>query len=259
MKKINYLVILFLIFQIAIGCNKEEGELDGKWPSMKWKTENIKGDVRFETVGNVLMKIYISGEGSVDLKCENYGFIWIASHRYFGGEEDWKNYQYEWLTVTVEDDIVHCNFDKPEGDFHKELYITLTAGDIFYSVTFIREEDFGPSGKWAPMEFTLQNVKGDVDMDIFSPYTTNFYVNGDCSFDIVCTNYADIWFLPGLFTEPELEDIYKFEAYWCDLTIEGNVIKCEIKNWSGEDQAAGLDVDLSAGEMYNNFCFYQKS
>lgn len=253
---------LFLIFSLValslstISCDKKD-EPDGSWSAMKWNVDNINGKVKYQEESNALMEVTVSGEGSFDLICKNYSHFWISDVNYPMNSESYLEYEYEWLKITIADDIAFCEFSDVADDFHKELLISFTAGDIFYTVSFNREEDFGESGKWAPMKWSLENVKGDVDME-YKTYFTNFYVDGNCSFDIVCTNYADIWLLPSLYTPYPLEDFYNVDALWCHLSIKGNVISCNLDKWDGND-IPGIDFKITAGEIYDNLYFYQKT
>lgn len=231
---------------------------DGRWEAMKWKVEKIEGNVKVEPVSDGLMKIFIFGEGSLDIECLNY-YPWISPGTYYPQETDvWDYYENEWLTVRVDNKIVHCEFSNPPEEFHKEINVDMTAGDIFFLFNFVREEDFGPSGKWAPINFELQDVEGEVEMEKLGNYATNILVDGECSFNLVCTNYADIWFMEGIFTSSPLEDIYNVGYEWCQLHIEENVIHCDIYDWDKE-AIGGCDFKVSAGEIMNNLYLYQKS
>ena len=249
---------LLLTCQFVVSCRDNE-PIDGDWEAMKWKTDNMVGNVNIQEKSNALTTFIVSGEGAVDVVCQNYSGFWMSDANY---PKDWKGfdeYQYEWLKISIEGNIAHCVFSNVAEDFHKELFITLTAGDIFYSFHFVRVEDFGISGKWAPVKWNLAILEGDVEMETYD-YSANFYVDGRCSFDLVCENYSELWFEPGIFTSWPLEDRYNVEAYWCHLNIKGNTVHCNIDAWNNhENDAAGIDFEVSAREIFSKLYFYQKS
>lgn len=255
-----YVFTLYLISLMFVSCddNNEEEIPDGNWPGMKWKVENIIGDIKFEESQDWLMNITISGEGSLDLICSNYSSFWIGEVNY-PENKDWLEYDYEWLKINISGDTAHCEFSDVPEKFHNELIIILTAGDIFYTVVFNREENFGSSGKWSPIQWSLENVEGDIEMEN-QTYHTNFFVEGNCTFDLVCTNYEDIWFLPSLYTPWPLEDIYNVDSLWCHLSIKGNTITCRLDAWDGDvNNSPGIDFEVTAGEINTKLYFYQKS
>lgn len=258
-KSILLNIILLLSVCILNSCSKEEEEwpTNWGWEAMKWQVDNIEGNVEVETNGNALMNFYISGEGYVDITCLNY-HPWISPGTYYPDEsDDWSFYQYEWLTVKVEGETVHCEFKNPPEDFHKEINVTMTAGDIFFTFIFYREEDFGPSGKWAPINFEIMDLQGDMEIEQ-NDYSTIFYVDGNCSVNLVCTNYEDIWFLPSYFNPDPIECLYNVWYNWCQLYIQGNIIHCDVDKWYGGDNW-GCDFKVSAGEITNQLYFYQNS
>lgn len=231
----------------------------GNWEAMKWETDNVVGNVNIEEKGHALLTIVVSGEGSVNIACQNYSFFWIAGANYPKNWDGFDEYQYEWLKISIEENFAHCEFSKATEDFHKELLITMTAGDIFYTFQFVRDEDFGTTGKWAPIKWNLENIVGDVEMET-NDYHTNFFVEGKCSFDLVCENYTELWFEPGIFTSWPLDDIYNVGAYWCNLNIKGNTVYCNIDAWNKDDNdAGGMDFEVCAGEITSKLYFYQKS
>lgn len=252
---------LFYIFSLSIIClsfvSCDDEQVDGRWESMKWNAENLNGDVKVEEYGKGWMDITVSGEGSFDLICTNYSGFWIAEVNYPQDSEYWLDYEYEWLKISITENTAHCEFTNVSDEFHKELLVTFTAGDIFYTIDFLRVEDFGPSGKWAPLKWKLENVEGDVEMENFT-YHTNFLVEGNCSFELVCTNYEEIWFLPGLYTPWPIEDFYTVDYDWCHLSIQGNTIVCKLYEWDGNN-SPGIDFKVTAGEINNTLYFYQKS
>ncbi|MCH5225830.1 MAG: hypothetical protein J1D77_07495 [Muribaculaceae bacterium] len=247
---------LLLLCQMIISCDKKD-DVIGNWEAMQWKTDKIEGSVKIEGKSDALMTFIVSGEGSVEVACENYSGFWISEANYPKDWEDPLKYDYEWLTISISGNKALCEFSNVAEDFHKELLISMTAGNIFYTFQFIRAEDFGLSGKWAPIKWSLENLEGNVEMETFD-YYTNFYVEGDCSFDLVCENYAELWFEPGLFTSFPLEDIYNVGAYWCHLNIRGNTVFCRIDDWNKTD-IGGMDFEVCAGEIYSKLYFYQKS
>lgn len=254
------LIYIFSMFTLCLSlgsCDNKKEEPDGKWEAMKWQMENLKGEVNFEKASNALMNITVSGEGSFDLKCLNYPFFWIAGANYPKNWDNIKEYDYEWLSITISGDTAHCEFTNVPEEFHNELYITFTAGDIFFTVSFNREEDFGASGKWAPIKWSVENIEGDVKVEELK-YYINFIVEGDCSFDLVCTNYNEIWFLPGLYTPWPMEDFYNVDAHWCHLSINGNTISCKLDAWDGI-YSPGIDFEVTAGEISDQLYLYQKS
>ena len=251
------------------GSEKEESEkVVGAWDAMQWKSENIKGDVSVKYVSNGLVEFNISGEGSVDMVCNNY-FPWISYGTYYPEiPDDITVYEYEWLHVSIKENVVKCEFDNVPEDFHKEIYVEMTAGDIFCTFLFKREEDYGPSGKWAPLAWTVENLEGDMEMESFTS-RSNIIVEGKCSFDLVCLNYDDIWFTSGLFT-PDPLDIHHVDFDWFHLNILDNVLHIDLDPWNGtmeefkanpevwSGESPYMDIDVSAGEISHTLNIYQK-
>lgn len=270
MRRIYFYMSLCLAIGLVTSCTDRENNddpLDGAWDAMEWKTKNINGDVSVNYASNALVEFNISGKGSVELVCQNY-YPWISYGTYYPEVPDniWE-YDYEWLHISINKNVMVCEFENVPEDFHKEILVDMTAGDIFCTFLFTREEDFGASGKWAPITWVAENLQGDVEFETFT-YRTDIIVEGKCSFDLVCPNYEDIWFTPGFFT-PDPLDIHKVDFDWIHLSIKDNVLHFELYPWDGtmeefkdnpdwDGESPYMDIDVSAGEISHQLNIYQK-
>lgn len=266
--KISFFIISLTIL-LLFSCNKED--LDDTQESMIWEIDNIEGNVEFDKLSSENEAFYfsstdffLSGEGSFDLICENqdiyFGYLSKGYTGYFFSEpEERYEADEEWLHATIEGRKIHVVFNNVPQDFHKIITIEVSNNMTpqVKGFNFIRREDYGAEGKWAPMEFELRTESENVLMNLIHIYGTDIELHGECEFELVCTNYDQVWLLPGYFTLDPLEDVYKFDYDWCHFTIQDNIIHCVMEEFNPESDKSGIWVDISAGEMSNSIFFYQ--
>ena len=144
MKRITGTLILLMTLVCLVSCSDEP---DGKWDKMKW---DDKSGLIME---NGIYLVPASG-GTYTFKCKNYKHIWIAGimdnneHVFppFCGtgmnEKDFLSYPGEWFEVNCNKmDLTISVQPLDNGTAFKNLTVTVTAGDIFDTFSFMQQAE----------------------------------------------------------------------------------------------------------------------
>lgn len=140
--KISYLSILLISFFLSFAsCNKEDKEpVYGGWESMRWKIENIGGDISIKSFSSSLY-IKIEGEGSFDAVCENYDHFWITPPEGKPGESmRVEEYEYEGVKLSVDGRILHCEIDNSSEEYMPAVSFIISNGEVSSYFDFYRED-----------------------------------------------------------------------------------------------------------------------
>lgn len=134
----NVLLVVTLLVAFFLGaCSKD----DGDWTPMRWKTSVVKekdGKIAVPTQG-----------GSYVFVCTNYNKPWMSNLKeIIDGKETYYNIRWDdnldsnhsitspWLTAQWNANTLTVTVEPNETGKEREMDVTVTAGDIFYTFTF---------------------------------------------------------------------------------------------------------------------------
>ena len=130
-------LIISILIMILTSCKEKP---DGIWPKMQWKYENISDGI---SVDEKEYTIFITKEGSLDLVCKNYKYMWFSSiepdyPEFFPNEENNNHFKNNWCSLTINSQTIHCEFFNLNSEGDNELTVFVLAGDIGSRFRFIR-------------------------------------------------------------------------------------------------------------------------
>lgn len=136
-KKIWVLPLLLLNFFVLASCSFSK--LDGDWDAMEWKEE-----VEVQKINGAYM-VPPSGT-SLSFTCRNYSQYWFSDAKEDGQEiaPPWINHlDYgliygDYFRAEIHGNKLSIVFEPNEGAHTRNINITVTAGDIFYTFKFIQ-------------------------------------------------------------------------------------------------------------------------
>ena len=248
-------ILMLILLSFTTSCKDDKKEdIIGNWHSMKWKVLSTQGDVTIDFRSDGYARIYVFGQGSIDIECSNYSGFWFPDGSYYPELPD-NNLEYveEWVELKIEGNVIHCNFLKNEPNYYSAISTTVTAGNIFYDFEFIQND---VDGKWTPMEWEVTSKSGDIEMNIISEGETEVIVKSAGSIDIACVNYKGFWFEAGNYSDKNTSYL-TYTSQWCDLEIDDNVLHCNFSEMESSYDKQ-IDVDLTAGDVFNHFHFIRE-
>ena len=131
-------IIITMLAALSLTSCGDIIEPDGKWDPMVWKAE-VKTTKR-----NDAYSVPATG-GELIFSCKNYSKPWIAdaltSEQLYSTPDEQLNYNTitaEWFKAEVKDNILTVTFDSNQTTEERPLKLTVTAGDIFYTFTFLQ-------------------------------------------------------------------------------------------------------------------------
>ena len=239
----------------------EEEELIGNWPAMKWEVVDTEGniDVKFEGYPNII-NVDAPDAASIELRCSNYSDFWFADKMDTRSDISelfqWEN---EWVSLRIEDDRLICDFSALEYYYNDEIWIEVTAGDIFDTFCFVRNsENRLPEeidGSWDPMEWSVKDVTGDIDVDFISDAFVNVTIQSAGTLKLECDNYQSFWFDASNYYPATPESFYTYNEQFVNLSIEGNVISCHFPENRLLPFPEEIPVIVTAGDIFCHITF----
>ena len=144
-KALLFMAAIFLI--CSCSSDKDDEELDGKWPPMEWQAD---------FTATVVKGFYIvNPEGeTLQFSCKNYENPWIAEAMYGDGtiipfnNNSMYTLRGKWFTASISGNKLTIVFDKNTELTSRKFSLTVTAGDIFYTFYFSQMQL--PSSKTEP-------------------------------------------------------------------------------------------------------------
>lgn len=263
MSKLWIGVVAVIMAFTCLCCEKNE-VIDGMWPAMKWEVVDKEGniDVKLGEYPNVI-NIDASSTASIELKCSNYSRFWFADKMDTEGDISelfqWEN---EWVSLRIEDDRLICDFSALEYYYNDEIRVVVTAGDIFATFCFIRNsENRLPEeidGSWTPMEWSVKDVTGDIDVDFISDAFVNVNINSAGTLKLECSNYPSFWFDASNYYPFTPESFNKYNEQFVNLSIEGNILSCNFPENRILPFPLEIPVIVTAGDIFCHITFINK-
>lgn len=140
MKTWKILRTIIVMAVAVLSFNSCGDDPDGKWSPMIWKAE-----MPAETTDGVYTASADGAEFS--FSCENYSSPWIGE-AWFNGEffppleaNGYRTVSTSWAKAEISGNKLKVVFEANETTERRQFYLTVTAGDIFYTFRFMQFEN----------------------------------------------------------------------------------------------------------------------